>query len=67
MILGLIFTLGSMLAGDMSAKFLHKEQPEKLAAYEWHFDTESKADLVLFGTLDEKHKKFQVLLKFQAY
>ena len=67
MILGLIFTLGSMLAGDMSAKFLHKEQPEKLAAYEWHFDTESKADLVLFGTLDEKHKKFQVLLKYQAY
>ena len=51
----------------MSAKFLHKEQPEKLAAYEWHFDTESKADLVLFGTLDEKHKKFRVLLKFQAY
>lgn len=28
MILGVIFTLGSMLAGDMSAKFLHQEQPE---------------------------------------
>ena len=28
-------------------KILHQEQPEKLAAYEWHFDTESNADLVL--------------------
>ncbi|RIP36173.1 cytochrome ubiquinol oxidase subunit I [Staphylococcus gallinarum] len=63
MILGLIFTLGSMLAGDMSAKFLHKEQPEKLAAYEWHFDTESKADLVLFGTLDEKTQEVSGAVK----
>ncbi|KIR10890.1 cytochrome ubiquinol oxidase subunit I [Staphylococcus gallinarum] len=63
MILGLIFTLGSMLAGDMSAKFLHKEQPEKLAAYEWHFDTESKADLVLFGTLDEKTQEVSGAIK----
>jgi cytochrome d ubiquinol oxidase subunit I len=53
MILGLVFTLGSMIAGDLSAKFLHKVQPEKLAAYEWHFDTGSKADLVFFGTLNE--------------
>lgn len=63
MILGFIFTLGSMLAGDMSAKFLHKEQPEKLAAYEWHFDTESKADLVLFGTLDEKTQEVSGAIK----
>ncbi|UNB47952.1 cytochrome ubiquinol oxidase subunit I [Staphylococcus coagulans] len=53
MIAGLLFTMLSMLAGDLSAKFLHHEQPEKLAAYEWHFDTESNADLVLFGVLDE--------------
>lgn len=53
MIAGLIFSLFSMLAGDLSAKFLHQHQPEKLAAYEWHFNTESKADLVLFGVLDE--------------
>ena len=33
MILGFIQTLLSMLAGDLSAKFLHKVQPEKLAAY----------------------------------
>ncbi|MCU5745634.1 cytochrome ubiquinol oxidase subunit I [Staphylococcus sp. SQ8-PEA] len=56
MILGLIFTIGSMIAGDASAKFLHQEQPEKLAAYEWHYDTASQADLVFFGILDE-HKQ----------
>ena len=63
MILGVVFTLGSMLAGDLSAKFLHQEQPEKLAAYEWHFDTESHADLVLFGSLDEKTQEVNGAIK----
>lgn len=54
MIVGFISTLLSMLAGDMSAKFLHKVQPEKLAEYEWHFDTQSQANLVFFGVLNEK-------------
>ncbi|CAL27618.1 cytochrome ubiquinol oxidase subunit I [Staphylococcus carnosus] len=63
MIVGLIFTLGSILAGDMSAKFLHKEQPEKLAAYEWHFDTQKRADLQVFGVLDEKDQKVTGAIK----
>ncbi|SCS49818.1 cytochrome bd-type quinol oxidase subunit 1 [Staphylococcus caeli] len=63
MILGVIFTLGSMLAGDLSAKFLHQEQPEKLAAYEWHFESESNADLVLFGSLDEKTQEVSGAIK----
>ncbi|RIP14946.1 cytochrome ubiquinol oxidase subunit I, partial [Staphylococcus gallinarum] len=63
MILGVVFTLGAMLAGDVSAKFLHQEQPEKLAAYEWHFDTESHADLVLFGSLDEKTQEVNGAIK----
>ncbi len=66
MILGVVFTLGSMLAGDMSAKFLHQEQPEKLAAYEWHFDTESNADLVLFGSLDEKTQEVSGAIKLPS-
>ena len=41
MIVGFISTLLSMF-GDLSAKFLHQVQPEKLATYEWHFDTQSK-------------------------
>ncbi|PTE43740.1 cytochrome ubiquinol oxidase subunit I [Staphylococcus equorum] len=63
MILGVIFTLGSMLAGDLSAKFLHQEQPEKLAAYEWHFETESNADLIFFGSLDEETQEVSGAIK----
>jgi len=66
MILGIVFTLGSMLAGDLSAKFLHQEQPEKLAAYEWHFDTESNANLVLFGTLDEETQEVSGAIKLPS-
>ena len=33
MIVGFLSTILSMVAGDLSAKFLHKVQPEKLAAY----------------------------------
>ena len=63
MILGFIQTLLSMLAGDLSAKFLHKVQPEKLAAYEWHFDTHSKADLVFFGVLNENTQEVSGAIK----
>ncbi|WP_046465177.1 cytochrome ubiquinol oxidase subunit I [Staphylococcus equorum] len=63
MILGVVFTLGSMLAGDLSAKFLYQEQPEKLAAYEWHFETESNADLILFGSLDEETQEVSGAIK----
>jgi cytochrome d ubiquinol oxidase subunit I len=54
MIASLIFGIGTAIAGDLSAKFLVKYQPEKLAAAEWHFETEKGADLILFGVLDEK-------------
>lgn len=63
MIFGLLSTLLSMFAGDLSAKFLHNEQPEKLAAYEWHFDTSSKADLVFFGVLDENTQEVKGAIK----
>ncbi|MDT4037024.1 cytochrome ubiquinol oxidase subunit I, partial [Staphylococcus hominis] len=43
--------------------FLHKVQPEKLAAYEWHFDTHSKADLVFFGVLNEKTQEVSGAIK----
>jgi cytochrome bd ubiquinol oxidase subunit I len=48
-----IFAILTGTAGDLSAKFLAEYQPEKLAALEWHFETEKGADLILFGTLDE--------------
>ncbi|MFC0522250.1 cytochrome ubiquinol oxidase subunit I [Pontibacillus salicampi] len=51
-----LFAILTAVAGDLSAKFLAEEQPEKLAAGEWHFDTEEGADLVLFGTLSEDNE-----------
>ncbi|WP_044747236.1 cytochrome ubiquinol oxidase subunit I [Bacillus alveayuensis] len=53
MITAFVFSLLSFVAGDVSAKFLAEHQPEKLAAGEWHFETEKGADLILFGTLNE--------------
>jgi cytochrome d ubiquinol oxidase subunit I len=54
MVTALIFTFATALAGDLSAKFLAEHQPEKLAAGEWHFESEAGADLILYGTLNEK-------------
>lgn len=52
----LVFSLLTTLAGDVSAKFLAEHQPEKLAAAEWHFETESGADLILLGWLNAEQK-----------
>lgn len=52
----LVFSVLTALAGDMSAKFLAEHQPEKLAAAEWHFETESGADLVLLGWLNAERE-----------
>jgi cytochrome bd ubiquinol oxidase subunit I len=54
--MSVIFSIGTAVAGDLSAKFLAKVQPEKLAAAEWHFETEDHADLILFGTLNENNE-----------
>lgn len=70
---GLIFAVLTGVTGDVSAKFLAKYQPEKLAAIEWHFETENGADFVLFGTLDDETQevKYEIripkLLSFLSY
>jgi len=51
-----IFGVLSAIAGDVSAKFLAEHQPEKLAAAEWHFETEEGADLILLGWLNKAHE-----------
>ncbi|RYG74022.1 cytochrome ubiquinol oxidase subunit I [Lentibacillus lipolyticus] len=53
MSLTFLFALLTAVAGDFSAKFLADHQAEKLAAAEWHFETEQNADLILFGWLNE--------------
>ncbi|MBB6670821.1 cytochrome ubiquinol oxidase subunit I [Cohnella nanjingensis] len=52
----MLFGLLNTVAGDVSAKFLAEHQPEKLAAAEWHFETESGADLILLGWLNAEHQ-----------
>ncbi len=56
MISTLAFSLLTAFAGDLSAKFLAEYQPEKLAAAEWHFDTEKHADLIVFGKINENNE-----------
>ncbi|EGK13021.1 cytochrome ubiquinol oxidase subunit I [Kroppenstedtia eburnea] len=53
MIAGLILALGTAVAGDISGKFLAEYVPEKLAAAEWHFETQREAPLILGGYLTE--------------
>lgn len=58
--LGIIFSIASALVGDFSAKYLAEYQPEKLAAAEWHFETDKGADLLLFGVLDDGDIKYEI-------
>ncbi|MGP4041564.1 cytochrome ubiquinol oxidase subunit I [Gracilibacillus sp. D59] len=48
---GLVFSIASAVIGDFAGKYLAEYQPEKLAAMEWHFETEEQASLTLFGVL----------------
>lgn len=52
----LVFSVLTIVAGDVSAKFLAKHQPEKLAAAEWHFETERGADLLVLGWLTDEQE-----------
>jgi cytochrome d ubiquinol oxidase subunit I len=61
----LVFSVATAMIGDFSGKFLAKYQPEKLAAAEWHFETEAYAPLVLGGFLTEDHQiKFGLKIPF---
>ncbi|MFD2656515.1 cytochrome ubiquinol oxidase subunit I [Gracilibacillus thailandensis] len=48
---GLVFSIASAIIGDFAGKYLAEYQPEKLAAMEWHFETEEQASLTLLGFL----------------
>lgn len=58
--LGVIFSLATALIGDFSAKYLAEYQPEKLAAAEWHFETEKGADLIFFGVLEGEDIRYEI-------
>lgn len=61
---GLIFTIATVIIGDFSGKYLAEYQPEKLAAAEWHFESEGKAPLILYGILDDDKVKYAIKIPF---
>jgi cytochrome d ubiquinol oxidase subunit I len=63
MIASLVFAFATALMGDISAKFLAKYQPAKLAAIEWHFETQKGAPLLLFGKLDPETNEVSYAIK----
>ncbi|WP_284036324.1 cytochrome ubiquinol oxidase subunit I [Neobacillus sp. 114] len=62
--LGLIFSVATAVIGDFSGKYLAEYQPEKLAAAEWHFETEKGAPLYLYGVLDNGEVKYALKIPF---
>ena len=53
MIVGFLSTILSMVAGDLS-KILAQSAARKTSCLWWHYDTQSHANLVFFGVLNEK-------------
>ena len=62
--LGLIFSIATAIIGDFSGKYLAEYQPEKLAAAEWHFETEEGASLILFGILNDGEVKYSIRIPY---
>ncbi len=62
--LGFVFAVATAIIGDFSGKYLAKYQPEKLAAAEWHFETEEKAPLLLYGYLDDGEVKNAIKIPY---
>ncbi|MGE7622434.1 cytochrome ubiquinol oxidase subunit I [Viridibacillus sp. NPDC096237] len=61
---GLVFAIASAIIGDFSAKYLVEYQPEKLAAAEWHFETEKNAPLILFGVTNGEEVKYAIKVPY---
>jgi cytochrome d ubiquinol oxidase subunit I len=51
------FSLLQLYLGDRSAEIVARYQPAKLAAMEGHFDSSARADMYLFGLVDNRAEK----------
>ncbi len=51
------FSLTQLFLGHRSADGVSKNQPAKLAAFEGHYDSLSKADMYVLGFVDQKNKE----------
>lgn len=58
-----IFSIFTVIIGDLSGKYLAHNQPEKLAAGEWHFKTTDHADLLVLGFMGaDKKVKYAITI-----
>ncbi|MCQ6274905.1 cytochrome ubiquinol oxidase subunit I [Bacillus sp. V3B] len=62
--LGFLFSITTAILGDFSGKYLAEYQPEKLAAAEWHFETEEGAPLILYGILQDGEVKYAIKIPY---
>ncbi len=62
--LGFVFSVATAIIGDFSGKYLAEYQPEKLAAAEWHFETEEGAPLILYGVLEDGQVKYALKIPY---
>lgn len=57
LIVAAIFSVLQLVTGHSSASGVAKNQPEKLAAFEGHYNQTDRADLYLFGWVNHKEQK----------
>ncbi|MEJ2155453.1 MAG: cytochrome ubiquinol oxidase subunit I [Desulfobacteraceae bacterium] len=57
LVFGLIASIWVAVEGDQHAVYVTETQPTKLAAMEAHWDTQTKAPMVLFAIPDEKNER----------
>jgi cytochrome bd ubiquinol oxidase subunit I len=62
--IGLVFSIAAAVIGDFSGKYLAEYQPEKLAAAEWHFETDKGAPLMLYGVLEDDEVKYAIKIPY---
>ncbi len=66
-IFGSVAAVLQPLSGDISAKFVAKSQPAKLAAMESHFHTEKSAPLIIGGIPDTRNQKVDYAIKIPGF
>jgi cytochrome bd ubiquinol oxidase subunit I len=61
LIVATVFSLGQLLTGHASAEGVAQNQPAKLAALEGHYPANEKADMYLFGWVDNETQEVKGL------
>ena len=60
LVVGLVASIVVVITGDMHAVHVTQTQPAKLAAMESHWETQSRAPIVMFAVPDEKNERNRI-------